>query len=81
MVSGNWLSKYEPTSSQVSAPSYLPIVTSNESREFFFAQGLPLSKRRDCFAWNMISFSSAVISVNASANFNALLSRSCEMEG
>ena len=81
MVSGNWLSKYEPTSSQVSAPSYLPIVTSNESREFFFAQGLPLSKRRDCFAWNMISFSLAVISVNASANFNALLSRSCEMEG
>ena len=80
MVSGNWLSRYEPTSSQVSAP-YEPIVTSNESREFFFAQGLPLSKRRDSFAWNMISFSSSVISVNASANFNALLSRSCEMEG
>ena len=29
----------------------------------------------------MISFSSSVISMNASANFNALLSRSCEMEG
>ena len=64
MVSGSWHSRYDPTSSQVSAPSNEPIVTSNESWEFFFDQGVPLLKRSDFFfSWKMISLSASVISV------------------
>ena len=54
-------SMYEPTSSQVSAPSKLPMVTSNnESDVFLHHVAFPL-KSRDFLALIIMDFSSSVI--------------------
>ena len=47
ILSGNWFNN-DPTSSQVSAPSKEPIVTSNEACECFLFHGVLSLNNRDC---------------------------------
>ena len=56
------------TNSQISAPSKLPMVTSNRFFKSFFIQDLSSSKRSDFCEWWMISNSSSEIGVCCLAN-------------
>ena len=57
-----------PTSTHISAPSLLPIVTSNDPLPFFFTHGFVLSKRRDFRACMIICLSSSDMVVYWPAN-------------
>ena len=48
MPSGSWFNKYDPTSSQVSAPSNEPIVTSNGAVECFLFHWVLSLNNSDC---------------------------------
>ena len=69
-----------PTSSHVSAPSKLPIVTSNAVFPFF-CQGCCLWTKMEFLAWVIMFLSSAVIFSWAEAKSSALLRRSWLMDG
>ena len=69
-----------PTSSHVSAPSKLPIVTSNVVSPFF-CQGCCLCMSVDFFAWIMMFRSSMVMLSCVDAKSSALLRRSWLMDG
>ena len=61
-----------PTSSQISAPSKLPIVTSNKLLlPSFFVHNLPLPKSRDFLACFIIEISFSVIVAKTEAQANA----------
>ena len=68
-----------PTSSHVSAPSKLPIVTSNAVFPFF-CQGCCLWIKMEFLAWVIMFLSSAVIFSWAEAKSSALLRRSWLMD-
>ena len=69
-----------PTSSHVSTPSKLPIVTSNAVFPFF-CQGCCLWIKMEFLAWVIMFLSSAVIFSWAEAKSSALLRRSWLMDG
>ena len=74
-------STHAPTNSQISAPSKLPIVTSNRLDLSFFTQFFPPLNRRDFLAWRMVSISWSEISVNMRAKARDLRRRSSDMDG
>ena len=74
-------SRKEPTSSHVSAPSKLPMVTSKSELDCFLDHAEFLLKSRDCFACTMMDFSSSVIASYKEANSRASLSKSSEIDG
>ena len=58
-----WFNMKRPTNSQISAPSKLPVVTSNKLVMAFFIHGFPLLKRRvflACFIMEVSSFEMVV---------------------
>ena len=74
-------SRKEPTNSQVSAPSYDPIVTSKRPSAFAFCHGWLSWKRRVSFVWNIISVSDGVMVVNLLAKSSACLRRVLLIDG
>ena len=74
-------SKQEPSSSHVSAPSKLPMVTSNSQLDVFLHHGMFSLKSRYFFAWMMIAFSSSVISSCCEANVRASVRSSSGIDG
>ena len=81
MFFGNWLRRYKPTSSQVSAPSNKPIVISKQFFDCLFIHAASSSNNSDCFAWRMILRSSGEISVCLAANLRVLSGRSLVIDG
>ena len=73
-LSRSVLSRKRPTSSHISAPSKLPIVTSNILL-VFFTKAVSLSNRRDRRQCMMMLTSWSVIVAYALAQFKALRSR------
>ena len=71
----------EPTSSHVSAPSKLPMVTSKSELDCFLDHAEFLLKSRNCFACTMMDFSSSVMASYKEANSRASLSKSSEIDG
>ena len=71
----------DPTSSQVSAPSNEPMVTSNCELVSFLHHASFSLNNNDLFAWMMICFSSSVISSNCAANSRASVSSCSEIDG
>ena len=65
-----------PTSSHISAPSYLPMVTSNMAWLFFLAHVVCLSNRRDSRACIMIRVSWSVMVVSRFAKSIAFIKSS-----
>ena len=72
---------YRPTSSQISAPSKLPIVTSNVEELSRFIHGLVDLNKTDLRACLMIVTCSSVILTIVLAHAIALLRSSSLMEG
>ena len=74
-------SRFAPTSSHVSAPSKLPMVTSKSEFADFLHHAVSLWKSRDFFACVMIFISWLDMSSYFEANASAFLSSSSVIEG
>ena len=74
-------SRYKPTSSHVSAPSKLPMVTSNSDFVSLLHHAVFPLKSNDFFALMMMFFSSSVILSYWEANTSACVKRSSDMDG
>ena len=79
--SGRLARAYVTTSSHISVPSKLPIVTSKRSALFFFTHSLSSLKSSDFLACMMTLSSSSVISVDCLAKLSASLSIFSLIEG
>ena len=80
-LSSRLLRIYQPTSSQTSAPSKLPMVTSNVEEEPFLTHGLSLENRRDLHACMMTSMCFFRILTFSLAQVSALVRRFSVMDG
>ena len=72
--------RYEPTSSHVSAPSTLPMVTSNNDIDSLLHHAVFSVKIRDFLALMMMFFSSSVIVSYLEVNSSAFVRRSSDID-
>ena len=73
--------RYDPTNLHVSAPSKLPIVTSNNDFDVFLHQVVLALKSSDFLACVMISFSFSVMLSYCEAKDSASFNSSSDIEG